>query len=617
MSSAQELGEPSAATGQRGPAIVLRGVSVAPGLVVGPAHRKDGDLERAADKRIGRDDAAGELNRFRAALDRSRRQLEDLRGHLAGKVSSDDARVLDTHLVYLRDSAFVSDVEKQILENGLRLEAAVAKVVADFERIFKLVQSERLRQGAVDLRDVGIRVLRNLESDGAQGPRAVGHHVLVARELSIVDMFNLDGEHVAGIVVEEGGLAGHAAVFARSMGIPTLIGVKGLLDSVAEGDALLLDASEGILRVRPDAQILAQYTGAVTAGGASAELDQLRGLPLDALPTAGGAEVRLVAACGNLPEVIQAARTGVAEIGMYRTELLFLADGELPSLAALRAHYDAVHAQARGARVTFRLLSVDSGLGAQHLAPTATSASHEPNPRLGRAGVRLLLAREDILRRQLQALILATGQRRLRIAVPFVLDGTEVARIRAVLEQERATLERSGVLADGAREAIEVGAVIEVPAALFALGDLAQQADFLAINLDSLMLHLLAADRQVPELADYFRAPHPAVLGALEHAVRASIALRAPLSVFGPALDDPETALLVAGTGVRTFAAAPMALPALAQAFGQADLAELAAAVGSQTYAAGHGRGTQGRTGSPRASYSGGTSAGGAAGRPR
>lgn len=579
MQTSETAGEAVAAA--LGP--VLRGTQVAAGLVVGPALRKDGELERAGGGRIPADQVTAELNRFRAALERSRQQLLELRGHLEGKVSKDEARVLDTHLLYLKDSAFVNDVEKQILEHGLRLDAAVSKVVSDFERIFKLVESERLRQGAVDLRDVGIRVLRNLEVDEVPHTPRREHYILVARELSIVDMFHLDGEHVAGIVVEEGGLAGHAAVFARSMGIPTLIGVAGLLDAVQDGDSLLLDAGEGLVRVRPDEQLLAQYRASVPSAAEDAAFEGLAALTLDNLPTAGGAEVRLVATCGNLPEVAQAARAGVAEIGLYRTEHLFVADSHLPSLDSLRAHYEAVFAQARGARVTFRLLSVDSAVGAAHLVPW-----REPNPRQGRAGVRLLLVQEPILRRQLQALLLASGQRRLRIAVPFVLSPSEILEVRRIAEEERALLVGQGLLAESGLEfgrsgSIEVGAVLEVPGALFHLPALAAVADFFAIHLDSLAGQLLSADRQVPELEPLLRTPHPALLSALVHAVETAVALKAPLSVFGTSLDDPEVAWLVAGTGLRTFAVAPRALADLARSFAEADLAEAEAAVVSQT----------------------------------
>ncbi|MDE0896039.1 MAG: PEP-utilizing enzyme, partial [Planctomycetota bacterium] len=215
---------------------LLRGTSVSAGLVLGRAHRKDHDLLVVEEERVAVEEVDGELNRFRTALESSKSQIEDLKTRLSGQVAPNDARILDTHLAYLKDSVFIADVEQLILVEQLRLDTAIAKVIGDFDRIFRLVESDTLRQSAVDLRDVGIRVLRNLDDDTAQvdAPQS-DRYILVASELSIVDMFDLNNDQVLGIVTEGGGLTSHAAIFARSMRIPTITGVDGLLDKVKEG----------------------------------------------------------------------------------------------------------------------------------------------------------------------------------------------------------------------------------------------------------------------------------------------------------------------------------------------------------------------------------------------
>src|SRR5262245_7231572 len=246
---------------------ILRGATVAPGLVLGRVHRQDHELSKERSERVPLDEVEVELNRFRQALDDSRLQLLDLKSRLAGRVRDEDARILDTHLAYLRDSAFIADVENLILNEQMRLQGAIAKVVGDFDRIFRLVQNETLRQSAVDLRDVGIRVLRNLEKhvEARETPQ-LREYILVGRELSIVDMFTLANENVKGIVTQSGGLTSHAAIFARSMRIPTLTGVEKLLEHVREGDFVILDATEGTLRVNPDELVRAQYAQAAQQG---------------------------------------------------------------------------------------------------------------------------------------------------------------------------------------------------------------------------------------------------------------------------------------------------------------------------------------------------------------
>jgi len=551
----------------RRPPVVLRGATVSPGLVLGLAHRQDHDLSRERAERVPLDEIETELNRFRTALDESRLQLADLKARLAGRVRDDDARILDTHLLYLRDSAFIADVENLILNEQMRLEGAIAKVVGDFDRIFRLVQNETLRQSAVDLRDVGLRVLRNLEKASADrpSPPPPRDYVLVARELSIVDMFNLANENVRGIVTKEGGLTSHAAIFARSMRIPTLTGVETLLDEVREGDFLIVDATEGLVRVNPDEVVRSQYAEAARQGvaGASTQAGDVPDWSHRAERTLDGEDVFLEASCGNLPEVEQACSLGVRTVGLYRTELLFLTDGTAPSREALVQHYASVVGAARGGRVTFRLLNADSSLGLSYL-----HSGRERNPSLGRVGIRALLARPQVLRRQLQALLLAGHGADVRVVLPFVNDCSDLRRVREVLFEERMELRRAG---EEYLEALPVGVVLETPASLLGVRDLAAEADFLSINLDSLQQHLLATDREDPELAKAFSSLHPYVLRALCKLCEVAGGQGRELSVFGVSAQRQESLARLVGCGLRRFLLSPAALPEFRAAVTQLD----------------------------------------------
>ena len=544
---------------------ILRGTPVAPGLALGTVHRKDYDLLQASLERVPLDGVERELNRFHRALVDARTQLANLKSRLAGKVPIDDARILDVHVAYLKDSVFISDVENLILNEQLCLEAAIAKVISDFDRIFRLVQNETLRERAVDLRDVGIRVLRHLEQNraaeraeaAAKGeiggeatapsePARPADYVLAARELSIVDMFNLSGERVLGILTEAGALTSHAAILARSMRIPTLTAVQGLLDTVREGDFVILDATEGTVRVNPDETVRAQYT-------------QVRDQPVlaeDPGDATGGEartlddeSIRIAASCGNLPDVERAIARRMTSIGLYRTELLFLIDKELPSIETLHQHYASVVAAARGAPVTLRLLHVDSSLGMTYL-----HSGREPNPALGRAGVRALLSREQVLRRQLQAILRAGAEADVRVLVPFVTDTGEMRRVKEILFEERLELRKSGT---PHQQRVQLGAVIETPAALLGVRDLAREADFLVISLDSFVQHILAADRENGELRASFETLHPFVVRALRSIVEVCDELQKPMSVFGVLACQAHNLPFLLGVGVREFCVPP------------------------------------------------------------
>lgn len=543
---------------------ILRGATVAPGLVLGRVHRQDHDLTKERAERVALDGIENELNRFRTALDESRLQLEDLKSRLSGRVREEDARILDTHLLYLRDSAFIADVENLILNEQMRLEGAIGKVVGDFDRIFRLVQNETLRQSAVDLRDVGIRVLRNLEKhEGTQSesppPR---DYILVGRELSIVDMFNLANENVKGIVTQAGGLTSHAAIFARSMRIPTLTGVEGLLDQVHEGDFVILDATEGLLRVNPDELVRAQYAEASEPAAQTTESEPPEWSQRP-IATKDGETIVLESSAGTLPEVEQAAGLGVMNVGLYRTELLYLTDQTPPSREALVQHYASVVGAARGGRVTFRLLSVDSSLGLRYLHPVK-----ERNPSLGRVGIRALFAQPSLLRRQLQAILIAGHGAEVRVAVPFALDCSDLRRVRELVFEERLELRRTG---ERFQANVPVGVVLETPASLLGVRDFAAEADFLAVNLDGLQQHLLATDREDPELAKVFESLHPYVLRALAKMCEVAGGAGRELVAFGASAQRPETLVHLVGCGLRRFALAPGALADFVEALSEID----------------------------------------------
>lgn len=548
----------------------LRGTRVAPGLAIGPVRLVEERFGAAPGRRIPLDEVEAELNRFHQSLERARRQIEGLRRDLAGRVPEDQARILDTHLAYLRDSVFVSDVENLILNEQLGLTAAIGKVVSDFDRIFHLVENERLRERAVDLRDVGLRVLRCLDEERGEAPPAAdaSEAILAARTLSIVDMFTHGGEHVLGIVTEEGALTSHAAILARSMRIPTLTAVAGLLDEAEDGDLAILDATEGVLRLRPDPVVLGQFRDLARSRDAEGAPQAVSKRPPR---TRDGAELTWLAACGSLPELERAVALGFQRIGLFRTELPFLVERRVPSEEALRGHYAAVLDEAGGRPVTFRLLAADSGMDLGFL-----HEQREPNPALGRAGIRALLARDEILRLQLRALLTAKPGAPRSILVPLVTDVAELRAVREVLFEERRALRSAGVEHD---VDAALGVVIETPAAALSAPALLDEAEFAVVGLDSLLGYVHAADRQVADVAGWFETVSPPALGVLEGIARAAREAAKPVSVFGGSLLIEGVLPLVLGTGLRALCISPVGQKEVERLVPRLDLGALEALV--------------------------------------
>ena len=554
------------------PTALLRGASVAPGMTFGRAIFREHDLDSIPVRRVPQDGVEAELNRLRAGLETSTQQLLELRDRLRASAVSDQLSLIDGQIDRLKDSVFLADVENLILGEQMGLEGAIAKVILDFDRIARLVENDVLRERARELRDVGMRVLRNLEAEGLEeaapgrsgaGGSAAGKSgattapspsreeaqtqgILIARELTVSEVIGLAGGEIRGVVTVEGSLTGQAAVFLRSLRIPALTGVDDLFDRVQPGDDLLLDASEGCLHVRPDRRLLDQFE-VDDAERADAEAKALS----QEVTSHDGEPVQLSAACGNLPEVDSAHSLGLQGVGLYRTELLFLLERNAPGVHTLEAHYRSVLKAAQGSQVVFRLADIDSSMEVPYM-----HSEREANPALGSAGIRALLDAPVVLRRQLEGILRATSDYdgEVGIALPRVTDVSELRAVRELLFEERYALKREQ---QAYREHIHVGVIFETPASVLGCRDFAEEADFLAVGLDSLQQYLLAADRDEPRMAAQFEVLHPFVLRALEQIVQAAAERSTSLRVYGVSVGRPDNVALLLAAGFRHLCVSP------------------------------------------------------------
>ena len=556
--------------------LLLRGAAVASGMALGPAVFRHRDLSQIPVNRVPQDGVEDELNRLRQGLKISMEQLESLRSKLQDTGAVEQLPLIDSQLLRLKDSVFLADVENLILGEQMGLEGAIAKVILDFDRISRLVENPVLRERASELRDVGMRVLRNLESLPKKGDAGVPsvemelEGILVAKELTVSEVLGLAGGKVRGVVTEEGSLTGQAAIFLRSLRIPALTGVVDLLVQVAPGDELLLDASEGCVHVRPDRLLLDQFQVEPPD-----EAEKTKRTIRKKTATKDGEKVVLRATCGNLPEADSARELGLDGIGLYRTELLFLVERNPPGVRTLEAHYKSVLQAAGGKPAVFRLADLDSSMGIPYL-----HSEIEPNPALGQMGLRALLDTPMVLRRQLEGILRASAEYEgeVGIALPRVVDVGELRTVRELLFEERYSLKRED---QPYREHLNVGVVIATPASVLGAVDFASEADFLAIGLDSLQQYLLAADREEPRLAGQFEILHPFVMRAVEQVVKAAKKHNTPLSVFGVTAAREDNIALLLAAGVRHFSVSPALSLDFDRCLRQTDLKE-ARAVGKR-----------------------------------
>ena len=529
---------------------VLRGESVSPGIAVGPVHLRGYDDDEIGVSRIAADQVEAELERLRAAVGQSRAQIEEIRGKQQGQLGEAELRIFDAQIAYLGDPSFVAEIELQVVQERLAVRAAVKTVYAKYDRIFQLVENEILRRRASDLRDVAPRVLRNLASGEPSARKApAGRYVLAARKLTTADMFNLDAEGVDAIVAEEGGMSSHAAILARGMGIPTLTGIRGLPRLLRDGSVVVVDSDHGELRVDLTEAELGQY----------AERSQTwKSLQKQAPETEArhetrdGTAVELLGSCGSLGEAEMSRTFGLAGIGVFRTELAFLADKRRPTEDELVAQYQKVIEGHPGQPVNFRLLDVAAGV----FAPG--DKDPERNPAMGRRGVRGLLANQDILRLQLRAILrAAAGTENVGVLVPFVTSVMDLQRVKAILIEERLALRKAKVAVAGS---LALAPILEVPVAAFSIGALAVESDFLVLAIDDLQAYLLAADRDNSAVREYHELAHPAVFEFLARIAKEADRLEKDVVLFGESAADPQRMPFYIGAGFRRFSIAPVRL---------------------------------------------------------
>jgi phosphotransferase system enzyme I (PtsI) len=529
----------------------VRGECVAPGVAVGPVFLR-GFEGMATGKRIAADEVEAELNRLREALQKSRAQVEEIKLKQADALGEAELRIFDAHLAYLGDAMFVTEIEAQVIKERLPVREAVQLVFVKYDRIFQLVESELLRRRASDLRDVATRLQRNLEAEAVRGAVApTGPYILAARRLTTADMFDLANEKVQGIVAEEGGMSSHAAILARGMGIPTVTGIRDLPRLVRDGDVAVLDATAGELDTAPDDAALTEATASVQRWKAS-QAQALAPAETAGHHTRDGTQVRLLGSCGSPGESDLVRTFGMAGIGVYRTELQFLAAKMQPAEETLVATYRQVVEAHAGRTIAFRLLDVQASTRDRELR------HQERNPTLGLRGVRGLLADRDLLRLQLRAVLrAATGHDGVAVLVPFVTGMSDLQRVKAALLEERVALKKAG--APCASE-LALAPIIEVPAAAMSLGSLLNESDFAVVAVDDLQAHLLAADRDNVAVREYHEMVHPAVFEMLARMARDAERREKQLVLFGESAADPVRMPFYLGVGYRSFSIAPVRL---------------------------------------------------------
>jgi multiphosphoryl transfer protein len=543
---------------------VLSGIPGSPGLAIGSAvHLRQAAV---AVPREPAADPAAELARLDTALEATRREVRAARDSVAARTGGQyEASIFDAHLLFLGDEALLDPARRGIRAGRNAADAwdgAVAEVAGQWQRLTDSYQRERVR----DLDAIRTGVLAHLL--GARRGEPGGSGIVVAAELTPADTAGFDPAVVKGIATAMGGPTSHAAILARALGIPAVLGLGPDVLAVPEATPLLLDGDQGSVQVAPSQADLAAAEQA--ARQRQQARNRARQRAAEPALTADGTRIEVAANAGSPEDVRHAVDAGADGIGLLRTEFLFLDASSMPTEAEQAAVYAALAEVLAGRPMIVRTMDVGADKPLPYLPREA-----EPNPALGQRGIRLGLARTEVLLAQVRAVLRVAADHPVKLMFPMVATEREVRAALGLVQQARRALTAEGI-AVPAEGAMEVGIMIEVPAAALTAARLAPAVDFFSVGTNDLTQYTLAADREVSAVASLGDALHPAVLTLIGRAAGAALAAGRWTGVCGELAADPVAVPLLLGLGVRELSVGPAAVAAVKEMVRATDLAAAA-----------------------------------------
>ncbi len=531
---------------------VLEGTVVNPGVAIAPAYVLVQSLGVAEvmDEEETPCDAGQERIRLRDALEKTRVETLCLEKRVADRLSDSDAAIFHAHLMILQDQSFLNKLEASI-EAGHSALVALKSVIGQYVEAFRRLEDPYLRERAMDVEDVGRRILGNLQGIDATTIRLTHPGIIVARELMPSQIAMLPFELVSGIILESGQTNSHAAIVAKSMGIPTLVGVAGAIRQIEPGTPLILDAGSARVYIEPDQNIKREYQRLVHENRRKQEaLLKFKDAPAQTLDQVA---ICLRANVGLLSDIDSARNHGASGIGLYRTEFPFMTRPSFPSRQEQYDLYRRAIESFQGQQVTFRTLDIGGDKSLPYFQPPA-----EENPSLGWRSVRVSLAHREIFRTQLEAILMAGRHGPVRVMFPMVTTVAELRSCRQVFSEAKENLLHEGIETPD----IPLGVMVEVPATISIAKHLAKEADFFALGTNDLIQYMLAADRGNALVQQYYDPLHPAMVQAIAQMVRVATETGRELCICGEMASDPHCFALLVGLGLREFSvSAPSILP--------------------------------------------------------
>ena len=538
--------------------IRFEGAGVSPGVACGKIHVVRDDLDDVPRYRIAPSQVPDEIGRFETALIQTRMQILEMQQRIAESIGAKDAAIFDAHLLVVEDRTLIDEVLRKLENDLCNVEWVFQEVATHYAETLNKIDDPYLRERALDIQDVTKRVIRNLQGKAPKTFLALSEpHILVAHNLTPSDTASINRANVLGVATDLGSRTSHAAILARSLNIPAVVGLHDITAKLETGQHVLVDGSDGLLIVDPAPETIAHY--AEVESRRARVVAQLKELRTTRSTTRDGRHIVLSANIELQEDVDAVAANGAEGIGLYRTEFLYLNRTTLPTEDEQFETYREVAERVRPEPLIIRTFD----LGGDKLAPGTVDITDELNPFLGWRAIRLCLENIDIFKTQLRAILRASAVGNIKIMFPMISGLEELRGAKAVLAECHEELRRSGIPLS---EEIEVGAMIEIPSAALCANVLASEVDFFSIGTNDLIQYTLAVDRVNEKIAHLYEPTHPAILRLLRIITEAAHAHHIWVGVCGEMAGDVALVPLLLGLGVDELSASATLVPRVKRA---------------------------------------------------
>ena len=532
--------------------MLKKGINASPGIAIARAIVYVKQELTVVQQSI--DDVQAELDRFNAAVAKSKDQLNTLKEKTASEMSEEEAAIFDAHSMFLEDPEFVGAITQSVENDKINAEAATKAVVDQFYAMFDAMDDPYFKGRAADIQDVGDRLLRNLMGIEIMDISHLDEDaVIVAEDLAPSDTATMDKVHVKGFATDIGSRTSHTAIMARSLEIPAILGLQDITKTAKTGEIIIVDGSTGEAIVDPTDEELAEYKEKQKAFEAyMAELAELKDQDAE---TTDGHKVKVVANIGSPKDVEGVVRNGGKGVGLYRSEFLYMNSDEMPTEDKQFAAYKTVIEQFKdGEGVIIRTLDIGGDKKLPYLP-----LEEEMNPFLGLRAIRLCLSKPDMFKTQLRAILRASAFGKTRVMFPMIGNVGEVRQAKAILKECMQELDAEGVDYD---HDLEMGIMVEIPSAAITADIIADEVDFFSIGTNDLCQYTLAVDRMNQNVSYLYDPLHPAILRLVKNVITQSHNKPGKFTgMCGEMAGDPVAALILLGLGLDEFSMSASSIP--------------------------------------------------------